>query len=225
MSQGHAKSRLERTVRAAMMALAALIGTIMATAAPAQKQPQRIVAVGDLHGDYQAWQAIALNAGIINAKGHWAGGKTILVQMGDVTDRWADSLKIIRNLQLLQAEAPRAGGRVVVVLGNHEAMNLLGDFRYTTPGEYAAFVDQRSPARREQLYMRLRKQLEAAAQTANPSILPSQVRDQWLALYATFTPTQKAVVRDAIKARVARMEAFREKMQERFQSRGQGNNS
>jgi hypothetical protein len=66
---------------------------------------------------------------------------------------------------------------VIVILGNHEAMNLLGDYRYTTPGEYAAFVDDRSVARRERLYMSLRKGLEAAA----PNELPSQVRDQWLA--------------------------------------------
>jgi len=65
----------------------------------------------------------------------------------------------------------------------------------------------------------------ADAAHANSQASRKQVRDQWLALYATFSPTQKAVVRDALKARVTRMEAFRQKMQERFQSRGQGNNS
>ncbi len=49
-----------------------------------------------------------------------------------------------------------------------------------------------------------------------------QVRDEWLALYATFTPAQKAIVRDAVKQRVERMDAFRDKMKERFQQR-QGN--
>src|SRR5215210_7017798 len=110
--------------------------------------PQRIISVGDLHGDFQAWMQIAQAAGIADAGGHWAGGPATLVQMGDIIDSGPDSLKIIRNLQQLQAEAPRTGGRVIVVLGNHEAMNLLGDNRYTTPGEYAAFVDDRSPARR-----------------------------------------------------------------------------
>jgi hypothetical protein len=33
------------------------------------------------------------------------------------------------------------------------------------------------------------------------------VRDAWLALYATFTPEQKALVRDTLKARIALMEA------------------
>jgi Spy/CpxP family protein refolding chaperone len=63
----------------------------------------------------------------------------------------------------------------------------------------------------------------ADAAQANGQAVRKQVRDQWLALYATFTPAQKAVVRDNIKARVARMEAFREKMREHFQSR-QGTN-
>jgi len=61
-----------------------------------------------------------------------------------------------------------------------------------------------------------------AAQASNQT-LRKQVRDQWLQLYATFSPAQKGVVRDAVKARVARMEAFREKMKERMQSRSQGN--
>ena len=160
-----------------------LAGAVLATSVgsvAAARPAQRIVAVGDLHGDYSAWMDIARGAALVDAQNHWAGGRTILVQLGDITDRGPDSLKIVRSLQQLQTEAPRAGGRVVVVLGNHEAMNLLGDNRYTTPGEYAAFVDARSPARREQLYMRLRKQLEATAQAANPNATPSQIRDQWL---------------------------------------------
>jgi hypothetical protein len=159
---------------------AVLVASSGSAAAPAQ-QPPRIVAVGDLHGDFQAWLEIARAAGLVDSDGHWAGGPTTLVQMGDVTDRGPDSLKIIRSLQQLQGEAPRAGGKVVVVLGNHEAMNLLGDDRYTSAGEYASFADARSPARRERLYMATRQQLEAAAHAANPKALPSEVRDQWLA--------------------------------------------
>ena len=171
---------LGRLVKWAGILLGAALASPQASIA-ASAPPPRIVAVGDLHGDYSAWMDIARAAGLVDATNHWAGGKTTLVQLGDVTDRGADSLKIIRSLQQLQAEAPRSGGRVIVVLGNHEAMNLLGDFRYTTPGEYASFVDQRSPARREQFYIRLRKQLEAAAHKANPNETPSQVRAAWLA--------------------------------------------
>ena len=65
--------------RAALVAIAAFFA-ILATSATAA--PQRIVAVGDLHGDYDAWQTIARSAGIIDARGHWAGGRTTLVQLG-----------------------------------------------------------------------------------------------------------------------------------------------
>ena len=180
MAEGTVASRLERMIRIALMALAMLLG-IIAAPAFAQKQPQRIVAVGDLHGDFEAWRRIALDAGITDASGHWAGGRTILVQMGDVTDRWADSLTIVRSLQQLQKEAPRKGGRAIVILGNHEAMNLLGDNRYTTAGEYAAFVDSQSTARRERVYEANRTSLEAAYRAQDPKITPEQVHSQWIA--------------------------------------------
>jgi hypothetical protein len=149
--------------------------------APALSATPRIVAVGDLHGDYQAWQDIARNAGLTDAKGHWAGGKTILVQMGDITDRGPDSLKIVRSLQQLQREAPRKGGKAYVILGNHEAMNLIGDNRYTTAGEYAALADSQSAGRRDRVYDANRAALEAASRTADPKVTPEQVRAKWLA--------------------------------------------
>jgi periplasmic protein CpxP/Spy len=62
----------------------------------------------------------------------------------------------------------------------------------------------------------------ADAAHASNQTLRKQVRDQWLALYATFTPAQKSVVRDAVKARLARMDSMREKFRERMQSRAPG---
>lgn len=178
MPEGAAAARLTRIIRIASLALAALVGFMSPAAA---QRAQRVIAVGDLHGDYAAWLDIAKAAGIMDSAGHWAGGATTLVQLGDVADRGSDTLKIIRSLQQLQKEAPGAGGRVIVVLGNHEAMNLVGDYRYTTPGEYAAFADNRSVARRERVYMANRQKLEAAARALNPKVRPSEVRDQWLA--------------------------------------------
>lgn len=160
-----------------VVALLGLLPSALAGAAP----PQRMIAVGDLHGDYSAWQDIARAAGVIDAKGHWAGGKTILVQLGDITDRGPDSLKIVRSLQQLQKEAKRKGGQTIVVLGNHEAMNLIGDNRYTTPGEYAAFANADSAALRDRLYAANRAKLEAAAKASNPAATPEQVRIAWMA--------------------------------------------
>ena len=176
MPEGARGARLKRIVRIAAMAIAAL-GGIAAASPPTAP---RIIAVGDLHGDYGAWQDIARGAALIDANGHWSAGKTILVQMGDVTDRQPESLKIIRSLQQLAREAPRKGGKVYVILGNHEAMNLLGDNRYTTPGEYAAFADRQSAARRDRVYEANRANAEAFAKSQNPAITPEQVRAQWM---------------------------------------------
>jgi len=49
--------------------------------------------------------------------------------------------------------------------------------------------------------------------------LHAQVRDAWLNLYASFTPEQKGVVKNALLQRLAKMDKFREKMRARH---GQG---
>jgi hypothetical protein len=159
-----------------LLALLAVACTPAAMAA----QPARIVAVGDLHGDYSAWTAIARAAGLTDARGRWAGGSSTLVQLGDVTDRGPDSLKIIRSLQQLQKQAPRSGGRVVVVLGNHEAMNLLGDLRYTTAQEFAAFADGRSAGRRDRIYQANRAAIEASYRAKDPKLSNAAIREAWL---------------------------------------------
>ena len=81
----------------------------------------------------------------------WTGGRTHLVSLGDLLDRGADSRKVMDLLMRLQGEAAAAGGQVHVVLGNHEAMNVLGDLRYVDPGEYAAFAGEEPPGQRDAL--------------------------------------------------------------------------
>ena len=100
---------------------------------------ERIVALGDVHGDYDALVAVLRDAGVIDAKSKWTGGKTHLVQTGDLLDRGAESRKVMDLFIVLEKQAVKAGGRVHSLLGNHEAMNIYGDLRYTTQGEYAAF--------------------------------------------------------------------------------------
>lgn len=179
MPEGSIAARLKRMVRVAAQAFA--VSTMLLTSPVEAQKAQRIIAVGDLHGDLNAWLTIAKAAGVMGPDGHWAGGSTTLVQLGDIADRGPGTLAIIQSLQQLQKEAPKAKGSVVVVLGNHEAMNLVGDNRYTTPGEYAAFVDERSTARREREYEANRKKLEAAALAANPNVKPSEVLEQFMA--------------------------------------------
>ena len=148
----------------------------------AQPVPTRIVAVGDLHGDFSAWIDIARDAKLVDPANHWIGGKTILVQTGDMVDRGADSLKIIRHLQQLDGEAKRAGGRVIVLMGNHEAMQVIGDYRYVTPGEYAAFADRQSKARRDAAFAANSKAIIDYYQIKDPTLAsPKAIRARWMA--------------------------------------------
>lgn len=145
--------------------------------------PDRIVAIGDLHGDFAVWRAIAMDARLIDAKGNWIGGKAALVQTGDIVDRAPDSLKIIRDLMRLEKEARKAGGEVIVLVGNHEAMMMTGDLRYVDPGEFAAFAGPRSKELRERVYVNNRKAIETAAQAANPAAASDAIKRQWLATF------------------------------------------
>jgi hypothetical protein len=166
------------------VALAAVALTMAepAIAQPARaSQPQRIVAVGDLHGDYQAWIEIASRARLIDSRNRWAGGSAVLVQTGDITDRGPDSLKIIRHLMRLQGQARRSGGRIVVVLGNHEAMNMTDDLRYVHPGEFAAFANADSDRLRRRIYEANKVTITAAYRSASPAMTDAAIRDSWLA--------------------------------------------
>jgi len=104
----------------------------------------RVVAIGDLHGDYGQYIEVMKSAGLINNSGKWIGGETHLVQTGDITDRGADSRKIIDHLVKLSKQAKKKGGYVHLLIGNHETMNVIGDLRYVSPGEYAAFATSKS---------------------------------------------------------------------------------
>lgn len=143
----------------------------------------RVIVVGDLHGDYAAHRDIMAAAGLSDRAGHWTGGSATLVQMGDIVDRGPDSLAIIADLRELARRAQRQGGQVIVLVGNHEAMNAMGDLRYVDPGEYAAFVDSASQERRERVYEANRAVIEQFFSTAEPPLDAAQARAAWLADY------------------------------------------
>ncbi|MGQ0586388.1 MAG: metallophosphoesterase [Gammaproteobacteria bacterium] len=109
---------------------------------------ERVVAFADVHGAYTEIVALLQAAGVVDARLRWSAGKAHVVSTGDLLDRGADSRKVMDLLMRLQDEAARAGGRLHVVLGNHEAMNVLGDLRYVIPGEFAAYAADEDPAER-----------------------------------------------------------------------------
>jgi hypothetical protein len=110
--------------------------------------------VGDVHGDLAQFETVLRDASVIDRQGHWIAGRTHLVQTGDRLDRGPDSRKVMDLVMRLEKEARKAGGVVHPLIGNHEAMNVLGDLRYTTPAEFAAFRTPDSSRLRDALFSR-----------------------------------------------------------------------
>jgi len=116
----------------------------------------RIVAVSDIHGAYDALIATLQKADVIDKKLAWSGGKTHFVITGDLLDRGPESRRVMDLIMRLEREAPLSGGRVHQLLGNHEVMNLIGDLRYVSGAEYAAFLDIESAKERRFWYKQFR---------------------------------------------------------------------
>jgi hypothetical protein len=126
------------------------LGWAEPAAAPATGQI--VVAIGDVHGDFDDFVALLQRTGLIDKQNHWAGGKSTLVQVGDLLDRGPKPRDVMDLVMGLEKEAAQAGGRVVSLMGNHEMMNLMGDLRYVTPQNYASFVDSNSEKRRKSAF-------------------------------------------------------------------------
>ena len=110
---------------------------------------ERIVAVADIHGAYEPMVATLQNAGVVDADRTWSGGETHLVIVGDILDRGPDSRDAMDLLMQLEDQAEAVGGKVHVLIGNHEAMNLVGDLRYVAREEFAAFAEEETTEERE----------------------------------------------------------------------------
>jgi calcineurin-like phosphoesterase family protein len=120
--------------------------------AGAKDSAESLVAIGDVHGDFDDFVTILQRTGLIDKQNHWAGGKTTFVQVGDLIDRGPKPREVMDLMMSLEKQAPEAGGRVVSVLGNHEMMNIMGDLRYVTPVNYASFADGNSEKRQKSAY-------------------------------------------------------------------------
>lgn len=110
----------------------------------------RVVVIGDIHGDWKALTKSLKLANLINGRWKWIGGQTHLVQVGDILDRGGrpatygdekSESKILRHLFKLQKSARLAGGGVHLLLGNHELMNIAGNFQYVTTHGLSDFAE------------------------------------------------------------------------------------
>ena len=89
--------------------------------------PQTLYALGDVHGDCDRMLELLAGAKLIAAmpsrpdRVQWTAGSANLVLTGDMIDKFDQSLRVIAVLRALEPQVEKAGGRLVVCLGNHEA--------------------------------------------------------------------------------------------------------
>ncbi len=154
-------------------------------AAPERPAP-RLVAVGDIHGAYEAFVQIMQSGGLIDANLDWIGGDAILVQTGDFTDRGAGVRPVMDLLMRMQMQAPRADGEVIVLLGNHEIMNLVGEVRDATPEIMGAFAGD-DPAGDLREAFEEHEDIVLSRTAAWNSASPAEhrkIREEWVATHA-----------------------------------------
>jgi hypothetical protein len=101
-----------------------------------------IFVVSDLHGELDRFTMLLRNAGLLDDRLRWTGGRTHLVVAGDIFDRGPDVIPLLWLLYRLEGEAQRARGNVHVLLGNHEIIGVpywrLFDSRYALLGRWLA---------------------------------------------------------------------------------------
>jgi hypothetical protein len=112
----------------------------------------KILALGDVHGEYDAFRNYLISNGVIDRDHNWTWGDGHLVLLGDLFDRGnrvTETLWLIHQLDLKSREH---GGQVHLLLGNHEIMVMINDIRYVSEKymlfsnyffrSYASFYDR-----------------------------------------------------------------------------------
>jgi hypothetical protein len=170
-------------------AVAALLSSCLSLSAAShagrdQQAASRVIAIGDIHGSYEGLTTILKRTGLVDEQLRWNGGRTTVVQTGDYTDRGADTKQVMDLLMRLEREAKAAGAQFIVLAGNHEVMNLIGDFRDVTPEICAAFTTKDSAGRQEEGWRQYERVAKARATAVTPAPpVYSKAREAWIAAH------------------------------------------
>lgn len=116
---------------------------------------QRIIVIGDVHGDIKRFKNILIDASIINNDLEWIAEpkNTIVVQIGDQIDSLnrspdAEEWEVLEDINMLYFTyslnniALAKGGRVISLIGNHELMNVFGNFSYVSHNSMFKFREK-----------------------------------------------------------------------------------
>jgi hypothetical protein len=146
--------------------------------ARAQAEP-RLVVVGDVHGDLDRFIDVLTMAGLLDDGQRWAGGRSQLVQLGDLVDRGSQTKAVLELMFRLAREAKKAGGQVSCVIGNHEAMRMAADLRYVAAAEYESFRTKNSDKERDELLMGKLDRQSSLGGVQERTDLSMDFRRQW----------------------------------------------
>jgi hypothetical protein len=158
--------------------------TLAAVAGSAGDTPH-IVVVGEVQGSATTVTKLLTHLGLADAQGHWMGGDTVLIQTGDLMDDGKNVRAVLDLFMRLQEEAPAAGGRVIVLLGNHEVMNILGVLRDVNYLAYQSFAGPDSEARQRQAFDDYVAWRQRRAKTVGSGefVFDGDFETEWLAIH------------------------------------------
>lgn len=93
----------------------------------------KIGAISDIHGQYDAFIKLLKNNGVIDQQEKWSFGNGHFVVAGDIFDRGPQVTEVLWFLYDLEKQAEKSGGKLHVLLGNHDVMVLNGNLRSVHP--------------------------------------------------------------------------------------------
>jgi hypothetical protein len=171
-----------RLVVAVLISMAAIAG--VAPTAPAESG-RRVVAIGEVQGAYESVVKILRVAELVDDQLRWSGGDAILIQTGDLIDDGIRVREVMDLFMRLAQEAEAAGGRVIVLLGNHEAMNILGLMHGVNYQTYETFAGEESREKQTAAYHAHVAWLQARAEAVDdpPPAVNEQFRSEWMAVH------------------------------------------
>ena len=176
-------------MRQFILGLAFFFGATLPSFAAEYRTQADIFMVGDIHGAYPEFVSILRHAGLVNDKLDWIGENAHFVSTGDLMDRGPSSRQVMDLLIKLQGQAKQAGGQVHVLLGNHEVLNLIGDWRYISLQEYQEFANDESAAMRNKYFEEYKSAVSNGTNDRTLASFDKQFPAGFFARLEAFMPT------------------------------------
>ena len=173
-----------RSERCCACILAAAISIVGIPAPAGAQEAPHVVVIGEVQGASNTVTSLLKHLQLIDGDAHWSGGASVLVQTGDLMDKGENIRETLDLFMRLQEEAEAAGGRVVVLMGNHEALNVLGELRDVNYMTYQTFANSDSEKRQIEYYEQyVAWRTHRAKATSSTFAADDNFKTEWLAAH------------------------------------------